>query len=129
MIQLLTKVTVIDNTGAKIATCIKLLNPKGRKTANIGDIILVAIKSTTTNSKVTRGGVYKALVLQTKKGVKNASQHLKFDINSVALIKQAQSKKKYDFAPIGTRIKGPISSVIQRKTGCIRIHYLAKSIL
>ena len=119
MIQLLTKVTVIDNTGAKRAGCRKLLNPKGRKTANIGDIILVAIKSTTANSKVTRGGVYKAIVVRTKVGVKNPSQHLKFDSNSVALIKQAQSKKKYDFAPIGTRIKGPISSVIQKKTGCI----------
>ena len=129
MIQLLTKVTVIDNSGAKIANCIKIINPKGRNIANIGDIILVAIKSTTANSKVTRGGVYKALVVRTKLGVKNPSQHLKFDSNSVVLIKQAQSKQKYDFSPIGTRIKGPISSLIQRKIGCIRIHYLAKSIL
>jgi large subunit ribosomal protein L14 len=129
MIQLLTKVTVIDNTGAKIATCIKLLNPKGRKFANIGDIILVSIQTTTANSKVTRGGVYKAIVVRTKLGIKNPSQHLTFNSNSVVLIKQAQSKNKYDFAPIGTRIKGPISSIIQRKTGCIRVHYLAKSIL
>ncbi len=129
MIQLLTKVSVIDNTGAKIATCIKLLNPKGRKTANIGDIILVSINKTLANSKVTRGGVYKAIVVRTKVGVKNPSQHLTFNTNSIVLIKQAQSKKTFDFAPIGTRIRGPISSVIQKRMGCIRVHYLAKSIL
>jgi len=130
MIQLLSKVEIIDNSGGKIATCIKILNPKGRKVAHAGDIILVSVIKTTPNSKVTRGGVYKAIVVRTKTPIKTLSLDLKFTTaNSVVLIKQAQSKKKFDFTPIGTRILGPISSVIKMRTGCTRIHYLAKSIL
>jgi large subunit ribosomal protein L14 len=129
MIQLLSKVDIIDNTGGKLATCIKILNPKGRKIAKIGDIILVSINKTIANSKVNRGGVYKAIVVRTKIPIKNPSQKLSFTTNSVVLIKQALSKKKYDFTPIGTRIAGPISSILKLRTGCTRVHFLAKSIL
>ena len=129
MIQLLSKVEIIDNSGGKIATCIKIMNPKGRKVAHAGDIILVSVIKTTPNSKVTRVGVYKAIVVRTKAPIKMEDLTLKFTTNSVVLIKQAQSKKKFDFTPIGTRILGPISSIIKMRTGCTRIHYLAKSIL
>lgn len=129
MIQLLSKVEIIDNSGGKIGTCIKIMNPKGRKVAHAGDIILVSVIKTIPNSKVTRGGVYKAIVVRTKTPIKTSCLDLKFTANAVVLIKQAQSKKKFDFTPIGTRILGPISSIIKMRSGCTRIHYLAKSVL
>jgi large subunit ribosomal protein L14 len=127
MIQLLTKVTIIDNTGGKVGTCIKVLAPKNRKEAKVGDIILVSIKKTAANSKVTRGGLYKGLVVRTKKEIDNGVTKTKYSSNAIVLIKQAQSKKKHDYLPIGTRIKGAISSKIQKQEGCLKIHYMAKN--
>ena len=129
MIQLLTKLNIIDNSGGKIGTCIKILHPKGRNIAKTGDIILVSVNKTIANSKVKRGGVYKALIVTTKKILKYRNKEVLFNNNSIVLIKQAISKKKFDFNPIGTRLKGPISAIIKRKPGCLRIHYLARSAL
>jgi large subunit ribosomal protein L14 len=44
MIQLLTKLNVADNSGATQAKVIKILRPKNKKYALIGDLVLVAIQ-------------------------------------------------------------------------------------
>lgn len=129
MVQLLSKVLIIDNSGGRVGTCIKILNPKGKKIANIGDLILVSIKKNIPNSKVKRGGIYKALIVRSNKGLKSRHTYTKWFSNSIILVKKALSKKKFDFTPIGTRIKGPISMRLKKMTGCLRIHYLAKSTL
>ena len=129
MLQLLSKVKIIDNTGGKVGTCIKILHPKGRKVANVGDIILVSVNDTIRGSKVNRGGIYKAVIVRTVGKIRTRPMEIKFNMNAVILIKQALSKKKFDFMPIGTRIKGPISSILKRKPGMLRIHFLAKSVI
>ncbi len=44
MIQTETRLTVADNSGAKILYCIKVLGGSRRRYASIGDIIVVSIK-------------------------------------------------------------------------------------
>ena len=131
MIQLLTKVNIIDNSGGTIGRCIKILQPHGRDYAKVGDIILVSIldtarlslKGKTSNTKsnasienknsIKKGTMFKALVVRTKTNV--VPNTAKFDSNAVVLLKSsgAPSSQKqikiYDLPPIGTRIKGPIS--------------------
>lgn len=131
MIQLLTKVNIIDNSGGSIGKCIKILNPHGRKHAKVGDIILVTIKetlklsssNTLSQNKVTKGSLYKALVVRTK--VVNIKGTGVFDDNAVVLLKSnlgSANKTLNELAPLGTRIKGPISIELSLKNGDSRYH-------
>jgi large subunit ribosomal protein L14 len=106
MIQLLTKVNIIDNSGGVVGRCIKILKPHGRDYAKVGDIILVSIKETAKidgkkkssaannlsirdSNKIKKGSIFKALVVRTKSNyvLKTAS----FDENSVVLLKSSSS--------------------------------------
>ncbi|SUM34437.1 50S ribosomal protein L14 [Staphylococcus gallinarum] len=44
MIQQETRLKVADNSGAREVLTIKVLGGSGRKTANIGDVIVVSVK-------------------------------------------------------------------------------------
>ena len=84
MIQLNSNVKVIDNTGAKIARCIKVLN---KSYASIGDIIIVSIRKVVPNKKVRPGEVHKALVVHTKKQARRSNGSLmRTGRNSVVLL-------------------------------------------
>lgn len=74
MIQQETIIQVADNSGAKTAKCIKVLGGYKKKTATIGNLIVVSIQGLRNKSKLTskvkKGEVYKALVMRTKKEIK-----------------------------------------------------------
>ena len=55
MIQMQSKLKVADNSGAREVQCIKVLGGTHRKTASIGDIIVVSVKSALPNAKVKKG--------------------------------------------------------------------------
>jgi large subunit ribosomal protein L14 len=131
MIQLLTKVNIIDNSGGYIGRCIKIIKPHGRDYAKIGDIILVTIKDTiklpysgpqsgmSKSSKITKGSLYKALVVRTK--IHNDKRIATFDDNAVILLKTDVTP-----TPLGTRIKGPISNKLveyQKILSQSKLHY------
>lgn len=71
MIQSQTSLKVIDNSGAKVVNCIKVLGGLKKKTATIGDIIIVSIKELRNKnkliSKVKKGNIYKAVIIRIKK--------------------------------------------------------------
>ncbi len=48
MIQQETRLKVADNSGAREVLCIKVLGGSGRKTANIGDLIVCSVKKSNT---------------------------------------------------------------------------------
>ena len=52
MIQMQTKLDVADNSGAKQVQCIKVLGGSKRRTASIGDIIVVSVKEAIPRGKV-----------------------------------------------------------------------------
>jgi large subunit ribosomal protein L14 len=103
MIQMQSRLTVADNSGAQEVMCIKVLGGSMRKYANIGDIIKVSIKKASPRGKVKKGAVSRAVVVRTRKGVRRKDGSLlKFDTNAVVLL-NAQDQ------PIGTRIFGPVT--------------------
>ena len=109
MIQPETRLTVADNSGAKILYCIKVLGGSRRRYASIGDIIVVSIKEAIPNAKVKKGDLMKAVVVRTKKEIKRPDgSYIRFDDNSAVLI-NAQKE------PIGTRIFGPVARELRGK--------------
>lgn len=103
MIQTESRLRVADNSGAKEVLVIRVLGGSVRKSANVGDIIVCAVKSATPGGVVKKGDVVKAVVVRTKYGVRrNDGTYIKFDENAAVIIKD-------DKTPVGTRIFGPVT--------------------
>jgi large subunit ribosomal protein L14 len=109
MIQTETRLTVADNSGAKVLHCVKVLGGSRRRYASLGDIIVVSIKEAIPNAKVKKGDVMKAVVVRTKKEVRRPDgSYIRFDENSAVLINNQRE-------PIGTRIFGPVARELRAK--------------
>ena len=109
MIQAETKLTVADNSGAKILYCIKVLGGSRRRYAGVGDVVVVSVKEAIPNAKVKKGEVLKAVVVRTKKEIRRPDgSYIRFDDNSAVLINAQQE-------PIGTRIFGPVARELRGK--------------
>ncbi len=122
MIQAETRLSVADNSGAKVVSCIKVLGGSRRRYASIGDIIVVSVKVAMPNSKVKKGDVLKAVVVRTKKEIRRPDgSFIRFDENSAVLI-NAQRE------PIGTRIFGPVAREL-RAQRFMKIISLAPEVL
>jgi large subunit ribosomal protein L14 len=109
MIQSETKLTVADNSGARVLYCIKVLGGSKRRYASLGDIIVVSVKDAIPNAKVKKGDVLKAVVVRTAKEVRRPDgSFIRFDDNSAVLINNQRE-------PLGTRIFGPIARELRAK--------------
>ena len=109
MIQQQTLMNVADNTGAKVLMCIRVLGGSGRRYANIGDVVVCAVKKAAPNGTVKKGEVVKAVVVRSVKGLRRADgSYIKFDENAAVIIKD-------DKNPVGTRIFGPVAESCVRK--------------
>ena len=67
MIQMQSNLDVADNSGARRVQCIKVLGGSGRKTAAVGDIIVVSIKEAIPRGRVKKGDVHRAVIVRTSK--------------------------------------------------------------
>jgi len=109
MIQMQTKLKVADNTGAKIAMCIKVLGGSRRRYARIGDKVVVSMRGVSKNAQVKRKAVEHAVVVRTKNTIKRADgSSVRFDENAVVVIDK-------NGMPKGTRVFGPIAREIRAK--------------
>ncbi len=109
MIQQQTLMKVADNTGAKELMCIRVLGGPGRRYANIGDVVVAAVKKAAPGGVVKKGEVVKAVIVRSVKGVRRADgSYLKFDENAAVVIKE-------DKTPKGTRIFGPVARELRDK--------------
>ena len=109
MIQQQTLMNVADNTGAKVLMCIRVLGGSGRRYANIGDVVVCAVKKAAPNGTVKKGEVVKAVVVRSVKGLRRADgSYIKFDENAAVIIKD-------DKNPVGTRIFGPVARELREK--------------
>ena len=122
MIQTESRLRVADNSGAKELLCIRILGGTSRKYANIGDIIVCAVKDATPGGVVKKSDVVKAVIVRTKTGVRRADgSYVKFDQNAAVIIKD-------DMQPVGTRIFGPVARELREK-GFMKIVSLAPEVL
>jgi large subunit ribosomal protein L14 len=109
MIYKRTLLTVADNTGAKVASCIGVVGRKGKLDATIGDIITVNIKSASPDATIKKGEVAKAVIVRMKAPLRRADgSYLKFDSNAVVMIDK-------DLNPRGTRVFGPVARELREK--------------
>ncbi len=109
MIQQQTMLNVADNTGAKQIMCIRVLGGSFRKYANIGDVIVAAVKDASPGGVVKKGDVVKAVVVRSRKGLRRPDgSYIRFDENAAVVIKE-------DKSPRGTRIFGPVARELREK--------------
>ena len=113
---------VADNTGAKELMCIRVLGGSGRRYANIGDVVVAAVKKAAPGGQVKKGDVVKAVIVRSVKGLKrNDGSYIKFDENAAVIIKE-------DKNPVGTRIFGPVARELREKS-YLKILSLAPEVL
>tara|TARA_Y100001980_G_C14280940_1_gene115433 strand:+ start:106 stop:474 length:369 start_codon:yes stop_codon:yes gene_type:complete len=109
MIQMQSNLFVADNSGARKIQCIKVLGGSKRRSASIGDIIVVSIKDALPRAKVKKGDVYKAVIVRTSKDFKrNDGTAIRFDKNAAVLLDKQEE-------PIATRIFGPVTRELRSK--------------
>ena len=109
MIQMQSNLEVADNSGARRVQCIKVLGGSGRKTAGVGDVIVVSIKEAIPRGKVKKGEVHRALIVRTRKEVRrNDGTCIRFDKNAAVLVNKSNES-------IGTRIFGPVTRELRSK--------------
>ena len=102
MIQMQTNLEVADNSGAKRVQCIKVLGGSKRKTAGVGDIVVVSVKEAIPRGKVKKGDLHRAVIVRTAKEIRRADgTAIRFDKNAAVLVSPQME-------PIGTRIFGPV---------------------
>ena len=122
MIQTESRLKVADNSGAKELLCIRILGGTGRKYANVGDVIVCAVKDATPGGQVKKGDVVKAVVVRTAFGMRRADgSYVKFDQNAAVIINDDKTQK-------GTRIFGPVAREL-RDRGYMKIVSLAPEVL
>ncbi len=109
MIQMQSKLFVADNSGARKIQCIKVLGGSKRRSASIGDIIVVSIKDAIPRAKVKKGDVYKAVIVRTSKDFQRSDgTSIRFDKNAAVILDKQEE-------PIATRIFGPVTRELRSK--------------
>ncbi|MCG8491447.1 MAG: 50S ribosomal protein L14 [Sneathiellales bacterium] len=122
MIQMQTNLEVADNSGARRVQCIKVLGGSKRKTASIGDVIVVSVKEAIPRGRVKKGDVQRAVIVRTKKEIRRADgTSIRFDSNAAVLINKSGE-------PVGTRIFGPVTRELRSKN-MMKIVSLAPEVL
>jgi large subunit ribosomal protein L14 len=122
MIQLRSMLQIADNTGAKLAQCIKVLGGSRRRYAGLGDIVVVTIKQAAPRGAVKAHSVEKGVVVRVKKETKRKDgTYIRFDENAIVIINKENEPK-------GTRIFGPVARELREK-GYQKIISLAPEVL
>jgi large subunit ribosomal protein L14 len=122
MIQMQTNLDVADNSGARRVQCIKVLGGAKRRTASVGDIIVVSVKEAIPRGRVKKGDVRRAVVVRTAKEVRREDgTTIRFDSNAAVILSNTGE-------PIGTRIFGPVVRELRAKN-FMKIISLAPEVL
>jgi len=109
MIQTESRLTVADNSGAKEVLCVHVLGGTHRRTASVGDKIVVTVKSAIPTSQIKKGTVSKAVIVRTKKEIRRKDgSYIRFEDNAAVLLNPQDE-------PRGTRIFGPVARELREK--------------
>jgi large subunit ribosomal protein L14 len=109
MIQMQTSLEVADNSGARRVQCIKVLGGSKRKTAGVGDVIVVTVKEAIPRGRVKKGDIHHAVIVRTAKEIRRQDgTSIRFDKNAAVLITRQNE-------PIGTRIFGPVTRELRAR--------------
>ena len=121
MIQVETKLTVADNSGAKVIKCIKVLGGSRRRYAELGDIITASVKEAEPRKVVKKKDVVRAVIVRQRKPYRRKDgSYIRFNENAAVILDGKNPK--------GGRIFGPIPRELREK-GFNKIITLAPEVL
>ena len=96
MIQMQTNLDVADNSGARRVQCIKVLGGSKRRTATVGDVIIVSVKEAIPRGRVKKGDVHRAVIVRTAKEIRRVDgSAIRFDRNAAVLINRAERADRH----------------------------------
>ncbi|HZI95751.1 MAG TPA: 50S ribosomal protein L14 [Candidatus Paceibacterota bacterium] len=109
MIQPQTILRVVDNSGAKVIRCFRVLGGTRRRYAELGDMIVASVQIAEPRREIKKKAVVKAIVVRQKKAFRRKDgSYIRFNENAAILVNE---KKE----PIGNRIFGPIPREIRER--------------
>ncbi|WP_022728256.1 50S ribosomal protein L14 [Fodinicurvata sediminis] len=109
MIQMQSNLDVADNSGARRVMCVKVLGGSKRKSAGVGDVIVVSVKEAIPRGRVKKGDVVRAVIVRTANDIRRPDGSvIRFDNNAAVLLNKQNE-------PIGTRIFGPVTRELRAK--------------
>ena len=122
MIQTFSRLTVADNSGARVIMCINVLGGTRRRYARVGDVIVATVKEAIPASPVKKGTVVRAVIVRTAQPYRRSDgSYIRFDDNAAVLLTD-------QLVPRGTRIFGPVARELREKN-YMRIVSLAPEVL
>ena len=100
---------IADNSGAKLAQCIKVLGGTRRRYAGLGDIVIVTIKQAAPRATVKAHAVERGVVVRVRKEKRRRDgSYVRFDENAIVIVGK-------DNMPKGTRVFGPVARELRDK--------------
>ena len=122
MIQMYSRLTVADNSGAKVIMCINVPGGTRRRYARVGDIIVASVKEAVPAAAVKKGEIVRAVIVRTAAPLRRSDgSYIRFDENAAVLLTES-------LHPRGTRIFGPVARELRDKA-FMRIVSLAPEVL
>ena len=106
-----TLLDVADNSGAKVARCIRVLGGTKKRTAGLGDIVVVSIQKSIPGAPelVRSGKVIRGVIVRCRQPTRREDgSYVRFDKNAIVLIDG-------DGNPRGTRIFGAVARELREK--------------
>lgn len=101
MIQMMSRLSVVDNTGVKIIRVIGVHHKKSRQ-GIIGDMVTASVREVKGECKFKKGDVVRALIVRMRAELpRKDGRKIKFSDNAAIMLAN-------DLKPIGTRIAGPL---------------------
>lgn len=123
MIQPRSLVKITDNTGGTLGAVFKVLGSSKKRYANLGDIVVISVKSAQPRKGVKKKDVHQAVVVRTRNAFRRKDgSYIRFDDNAVVILE----KGKMD--PKAGRVFGPIPRELAEK-GFQKIISLAPEVI
>jgi large subunit ribosomal protein L14 len=109
MIYVETELGVTDNSGARIAKCIRILKSGRSSKAKVASLLIISIKKIKYNKNIIKGQLCKGILVRAKKNIqRETGLSIKFVDNSLVIVDQKN-------LPIASRISGPIYKELRLK--------------
>ena len=103
MIQPQSLVRIADNSGAKIGRVFKVLGSSKKRTASIGELLILSVQKAEPRKQVKKKDVLCAVVVRQRKAFRRKDgTYLRFDENAVVILDSTRKE------PLAGRIFGPV---------------------
>ena len=112
MLQNRSRLSIVDNSGMTRVRAF-WVRAGHRQTARVGDVRVASVQEVTSGSSMKRGDVVRVLLVRSR-GPRTTGQGrtLSFDDNAAIVVQRVAKTGRW--APVGTRMAGPVSRTLRR---------------